>query len=118
MAADVVEILVKVPEARVPRLVERIGDTLLAALNELTASSDDVDDKPELGSLATDLESTWCVGCSTAGRGSRARVRRWIPSRSCYRAIPMPRASAAGSTRPWPRRRMRPRRRRPGPPPP
>ena len=55
VAADVVEILVKVPEARVPRLVERIGDTLLAALNELTASSDDVDDKPELGSLATDL---------------------------------------------------------------
>ena len=55
VAADVAEILVKVPEARAPRLVERIGDTLLAALTELTASSDDVDDKPELGSLAIDL---------------------------------------------------------------
>ena len=59
VAADVVEILLEVPEAQAPRLVERIGDTLLTALAELTASSDDVSDQLQPGNLAIDLAKHW-----------------------------------------------------------
>jgi hypothetical protein len=61
VAADAVEILLKVPEARAPRLVERIGDTLLTAMAELTISPEDDgdDDELELGNLATDLNKNW-----------------------------------------------------------
>lgn len=56
-AADAVEILVEVPEARTSRLVERIGDTLLKALTELATHRDD-DAAPEPGNLASDLHNS------------------------------------------------------------
>ena len=56
VAADAVEILIGVPEARTSRLVERIGDTLLRALTELAAERDD-DAVPRPGNLASDMPS-------------------------------------------------------------
>ncbi|MEV2241090.1 hypothetical protein [Micromonospora sp. NPDC049891] len=55
VAADAVEILIEVPEARTPRLVERIGDALLEALTELAAERDDDAAVPELGNLAIEM---------------------------------------------------------------
>jgi hypothetical protein len=75
VAADTVKILIGVPEARTPRLVERIGDTLLEALTRLAAEPDEAEFVPEPGNFAVDLRKY--LGRRLLDRGPRlARTRQ------------------------------------------